>query len=95
MVQIQIQLQDIDPGLAEEAELARFDMFGDKLLHLIQFHAACLRDAGSLGFGGSGADVRIEAAGGSGDQIGRNRAVIVRIIFAELVDGSLTRSISF
>ena len=29
-IQIQIQLQDIDAGLAEESELAAFGVFGDE-----------------------------------------------------------------
>ena len=53
--------------------------FGNQRLHGRERQISQTRDAGCLIFGGGGTDLRIQAAGGGGHEVDRNRPDIARI----------------
>ena len=87
LVQSEVQVEDIDAGLAKEAELAIGDVFLDELIDAGLRDAASLGDARNLKEGCVWSDVWVEAGAGSGDQIDGNR--LAGILLRELVDGAL------
>jgi hypothetical protein len=78
-----VDLKDIDPWLSQDTQFAALRVAGDQAANLVHRNPARAGDAGSLDVGGRGADVRVEAAGGAGQQVGRNRAGVFRVGFAE------------
>ena len=56
----------------------------NEIQHGLERRTARFRDAGRLRQRVRRADLRVEAAGRSGDRVGGNRAGVIRIVFAEL-----------
>ncbi len=67
-----VQLQDVDAGLAHEAEGAAGGVVLDELLDLLDVEAVLLRDPGDLDLRVLRGDVRVEAGAGGGDGVGRH-----------------------
>ena len=72
-IEIEVEFQDVDAGLAEEAELAGFGVFGDERIDVGFAHVAFASDARGLKRRGLGRDVRIEARAGRGEQVHGDR----------------------
>jgi hypothetical protein len=88
-IQGQIQFEHVDPGLAKEPELAGFDVGIHQLPDAAGRNTACLGQALHLGKGGGRTDVRVQAAGGGGDQIGRNRPLECGVLAVKPLEVSL------
>ena len=73
-VEVEVQLEDVDDRLAEEAEQGLRRVPGDDGAHGVRGHAPGGRDPGHLVVGRGRADVRIEAGGRGRDQVDRDRA---------------------
>ncbi len=56
-------MEDVDAGLAEDAELASLGVAGDETADGVLAEVALLRDAADLEVGGCGGDVGVEAGG--------------------------------
>src|SRR5450759_533308 len=92
-VQREVEVQDVDPWLAEESERASLGVLGDQCLNLCHAQAAHSGDAGDLLLGVGGADLGVEA-GPAGQQ--RVRGDVRRVDAVEgggggptLLDGCL------
>ena len=59
----QVEVEDVDPGFAEQAELAGCGVGGDELADGGLGEVALLGYAGDLVGGGGGGDVGVEAGG--------------------------------
>ena len=69
MIEVQVELEDVDTGFAEEAELAAFGVTDDELADGGFGEVALVGDAGDLEVSGGGCDVGIKARSGSGDEV--------------------------
>ena len=87
MVEVQVELEDVDTGFAEEAELAAFGVTDDELADGGFGEVALVRDAGDLEVGGGGCDVGIEAGTRCGDEVDGDVGVWVVL----LQDGDVSR----
>ena len=67
LVEVEIEGQDVDTGLAEQAESARGDVLFDELAHLCFAEIAGFGNARGLEECGVGGDVGVEARGGGCD----------------------------
>ena len=74
-VEIEVEFEDADARLAEEAELASEGVFRDELTCFGFGDVALAGDARNLELGGGGGDFGIETGAGSGEEIDRNRRV--------------------
>ena len=59
-VEVQVEFEDIDAGLAEETKLPPFGVLGDECAHLLFADATLLRYARDLKCRGRGRNVRVE-----------------------------------
>ena len=82
----EVELQDVDPGLAQESQLPVFGIGGYQLADGIGGHAAGGGDARHLGVDGFGAEVRVQAAARGGHRIAGDRAGEGGVLGAELLD---------
>ncbi len=73
-VESQVELEDVDSRLAEEAELAGLRLLFDEATELGVRNAALAGDAGHLIERRGGSDVRVEPAAGGGGEIHGNAA---------------------
>ena len=71
-IQGEVELQDVDPRLAQEPELAAFGMLLDETANGVFGKATCLGHASDLIERGGRADMRVEAAARCGNQIDRD-----------------------
>ena len=86
MIQIDVEKKHIHAGLAKDAPLAAFGVFGDKFGDAIWSGTACPGYPCHLSFRRSRADVGIEPACGGSQEVGRDRAGVVGILSPELLD---------
>src|SRR5688572_4964402 len=73
-IERQVQREDVDPRLAEDAELPALGVPCHERANRLLGHAACLGDARHLEVGAGGRDMRIESAAGRGDEVGGDRS---------------------
>src|ERR1039457_3364602 len=73
LVERQIELKNIHPRLAEQAEGPTLGALGNELTQAVFWHVTRLGDTGHLEQSGRRRNVRIEAAARSGHQIDRDR----------------------
>ena len=90
-IEIQVQHQDVHPGLAEDAQGAPFRMGLDFTDHGLLAESARSRNPGRLQKGIFRADVGIEAAAGSAHGVGRDPDTGGKIIFGPVVTDTLRR----
>ena len=76
LVERDVELEDVDARLADEAESAALGVVVDELADVGLDGASSLRDASHLETSGRRADVRVEAAGGGGDRVGGDGNVV-------------------
>ena len=76
---VEIEFEHVDARFAENTPLAILGLLGHQGSHGFGRQPARSGDARDLILGGGRADVGIEAAGRSGDQIHRHRMAITRI----------------
>ena len=86
-VQRQVELQHVHAGFAQQAKQPALSVLVDQRAHLRLAQAAGLGDARALVVGRRRADVRVEAAGGCGQQVRRYGSLVFRIVFTEFCDG--------
>src|ERR1700691_4102706 len=86
VIQIQIERQNVDARLTEDAELAAFHVLVHDLADSIRGRATGLRHAVHLGIRRCRADMRVETAGGGGQQVGRYGTGVSGILLAEFLD---------
>src|SRR5688572_18775862 len=75
----EIECQDVDARLSENAPLAAFGLFVHKSPNDVFLHAAPSRDSQNLIFGGGGTDVRVEPAPGCCYKIDWDGRCVTRI----------------
>ena len=92
----EVQLEHVDPRLAEEAERPALDVVVDELRDVGGAQPASLRDPGDLQVGVRRADVRVEAGAAGGDRVRRDGrrgdAVLARRSAARRFSTAFTRS---
>src|ERR1700722_8902335 len=82
----EVQLEDVDPGLAQEAELAVQRVLGDKRPQPPLVDASNAGNALHLVGRRSGGDIGIEAAARRCDEVDGNRGLVARVRRLERVD---------
>src|SRR6185312_15225086 len=87
----EVQLQHVDAWLAEYAEPGAPGMGGDEAAYPLQAQVPDAGDANRLIVGRREADVGVEAAGGGGDQIDRDRSSVQRVGGPQSGDARLNR----
>ena len=83
-IEREVQEQYVDTRLAEETEIAAFDVGFDDLAHALLGNAARLGHARDLPQRSRGREMRIESAGRGGHELGGNGATRVGIFFLQL-----------
>ena len=86
-VEGEVQVEDVYPRFAKEAQLAVGCVAGDELTDAGLVELARLGNAGSLEVCGVRGDVGIESGAGGGDQVDGHG--MAGILFGERVDGGL------
>ena len=86
-VQVEIEVEDVDARLAEDAELALGDVLVNEFVDAVFANAAGFGNTRNLEECSVGSNVGIEAGAGGGYQIDGNR--MAGIFLGELVDGAL------
>ena len=87
VVERQVEVEDVDPGFAEDAQLAGRRLLGDELSDLVFRQVAGLGDARDLEVSRIGSDVWIEPGAGCCDKVYGDRTA--GILLRELIDGAL------
>src|SRR5580765_7158694 len=91
VVERQVQFENVHPRLAEKAELPSLGVSVDQLPDHVRLELARLGNAPHLVQRRSGADVRIETAAGSRDQIDRDRRGVARVGRPQRIHAPLDR----
>ena len=86
-VEREVELEDVDTRLAEEAERAVVRVLVDEREHIVDGEPSSAGDAGRLERCVLGRDVRVEAGAGSGERVDRSvRGVQIAIRLTPLLD---------
>ena len=92
IIESEVRHEHIHPGFAKDPELTGFDMIIDEGLHIRLGQVPLTGDPVDLVMCGGNADVRVEPASRTGDEIDRYRQRIGRVRYMKGFDSCVHRT---